>query len=173
MFRRDSDARLVHHSIFRMTQQAKLRDTNYSRVSESGYFLVKNNEIIGRLDIYSYDDIQRAQRSAPARIVGHGQKTWWIFSDQIYYTDETLIQDEVLARILDLMNLSSNQSRERIPEIVRHEVWRRDEGKCVSCGSREKLEFDHIIPVSKGGSNTARNIELLCESCNRKKSNKI
>jgi 5-methylcytosine-specific restriction endonuclease McrA len=34
---------------------------------------------------------------------------------------------------------------------------------------RERLEFDHIIPVSKGGSNTARNLELRCETCNRKK----
>jgi len=63
--------------------------------------------------------------------------------------------------------------RERIPEEVRIAVWRRDGGKCVRCGSREKLEYDHIVPVSKGGSNTARNIELLCESCNRKKSNNI
>jgi len=60
--------------------------------------------------------------------------------------------------------------REAIPERVRHEVWRRDQGRCVDCGSRERLEFDHIIPVSKGGSNTARNIELRCESCNRRKS---
>ncbi|MCD6311840.1 MAG: HNH endonuclease, partial [Elusimicrobia bacterium] len=29
------------------------------------------------------------------------------------------------------------------------------------------------IPVSKGGSNTVRNIELLCESCNRKKNARI
>jgi hypothetical protein len=63
--------------------------------------------------------------------------------------------------------------RERIPEDVRIAVWRRDGGKCARCGSREKLEYDHIVPVSKGGSNTARNIELLCESCNRKKSNNI
>lgn len=51
-------------------------------------------------------------------------------------------------------------TREAIPERVRHEVWRRDRGRCVDCGARERLEFDHIIPISRGGSNTARNIEL-------------
>jgi 5-methylcytosine-specific restriction endonuclease McrA len=60
--------------------------------------------------------------------------------------------------------------RKAIPSHVRIEVWRRDDGKCVACGSRKNLEFDHIIPVSKGGSNTARNIELLCETHNREKS---
>jgi HNH endonuclease/RuvB AAA lid domain len=63
--------------------------------------------------------------------------------------------------------------RKGIPSHVRIEVWRRDGGKCVKCGSREKLEYDHIIPVSKGGSNTARNIELLCEDCNRSKRDSI
>jgi len=63
--------------------------------------------------------------------------------------------------------------RSRIPENVRVEVWRRDGGKCARCGSRERLEYDHIVPVSKGGSNTARNIELLCEKCNRSKSNNV
>ncbi|MCJ7434792.1 MAG: HNH endonuclease [Anaerolineales bacterium] len=63
--------------------------------------------------------------------------------------------------------------RERISEEVRIAVWRRDDGKCARCGSREKLEYDHIVPVSKGGGNTARNIGLLCESCNRKKHNNI
>ena len=56
---------------------------------------------------------------------------------------------------------------------VKRDVWRRDYGKCVECGSQERLEYDHIIPFSKGGSNTARNIQILCEKCNRKKHNKI
>ena len=63
--------------------------------------------------------------------------------------------------------------RERIPENVRLFIWQRDEGKCVKCGSTEKLEFDHIIPVAKGGSNTERNIQLLCETCNRAKGTNI
>jgi hypothetical protein len=63
--------------------------------------------------------------------------------------------------------------REAIPERVRHEVWRRDRGTCVECGSRGRLEFDHIIPVSRGGANTVRNIELRCEPCNRRKGARV
>jgi hypothetical protein len=63
--------------------------------------------------------------------------------------------------------------RQPIPERVRHEVWRRDQSRCVDCRGRERLEFDHIIPISRGGSNTARNIELRCERCNRRKADRI
>jgi HNH endonuclease len=59
--------------------------------------------------------------------------------------------------------------REPIPEAVRLFVWQRDQGQCVKCGSRERLEFDHIIPIASGGSSTERNVQLLCESCNRAK----
>jgi hypothetical protein len=71
------------------------------------------------------------------------------------------------------LQTENNRKREPIPEDIRFEIWRRDEGKCVICGSKENLEFDHIIPFSKGGGNTVRNLQLLCESCNRKKSDKI
>ena len=63
--------------------------------------------------------------------------------------------------------------REHIPSKVKIFVWRRDQGQCVECGSKERLEYDHMIPVSKGGSNTARNLQLLCERCNRKKGARI
>ena len=64
-------------------------------------------------------------------------------------------------------------NRERLSPEVRRAVWIRDQGRCVRCGGRERLEFDHIIPVSRGGGNTERNIELLCETCNRAKSDSI
>ncbi|MFL5844504.1 MAG: HNH endonuclease [Solirubrobacteraceae bacterium] len=63
--------------------------------------------------------------------------------------------------------------RETISERVRHEVWRRERGTCVDCGSRGRLEFDHIIPVSKGGSSTVRNLEIRCQGCNRSKGARI
>lgn len=47
--------------------------------------------------------------------------------------------------------------------------------KCAHCKRAEpevKLERDHIIPLSRGGSNDITNIQPLCSTCNRKKSNK-
>ena len=60
-----------------------------------------------------------------------------------------------------------------IPSAVKIGVWRRDGGKCVECGSKERLEYDHVVPISKGGSSTERNVQLLCEKCNRKKASAI
>jgi len=70
-------------------------------------------------------------------------------------------------------NLQFNTKRIPISQDVKDRVWNRDDGKCVQCGSNEDLEFDHIIPFSKGGANTYRNIQLLCEHCNRSKSAKL
>lgn len=74
---------------------------------------------------------------------------------------------------IDGHEVDSKYERQAVSEEVKNMVWRRDEGKCARCGSNRNLEFDHIIPVSKGGSNTARNLQLLCESCNRQKSDSI
>ena len=108
-----------------------------------------------------------------------------------FYLSEIELSDEEFIRVLQKEVLSKKgklkdalekimaeaeteeYSREPIAEDVQMFVWQRDGGKCVNCDSNENLEYDHIIPVSKGGSNTARNIQLLCQTCNRLKSNKI
>lgn len=65
-------------------------------------------------------------------------------------------------------------SRRVIPTSVKVVVWKRDGGKCVKCGSKENLHFDHIIPWSKGGSSTtAENIQLLCGKHNLAKRDNI
>ena len=74
-----------------------------------------------------------------------------------------------------LRNKMANKVHRRlIPTHVKVEVWKRDGGKCVICGSTDDLHFDHIIPFSKGGSSTtADNIQLLCARHNIGKGDRI
>lgn len=53
-------------------------------------------------------------------------------------------------------------------------VFKRDEFTCVMCGRSGrgvKLEVDHKIPISKGGSDSLDNLQTLCFECNRGKRN--
>lgn len=62
-----------------------------------------------------------------------------------------------------------------IPFAVKMRIVRRDNSTCQICGKNLKdneVEFDHIIPISKGGSTEESNIRLTCFKCNRDKSNK-
>jgi hypothetical protein len=80
-------------------------------------------------------------------------------------TDESLAEDKA--------NREVNRSR-IIPTSVKLEVWKRDGGKCVTCGATDELHFDHILPYSKGGTSLkAENIQLLCARHNLEKSAKI
>lgn len=79
---------------------------------------------------------------------------------------------EILDRLSGEPSATSGRSR-TISQEVQDRVWRRDQGRCVQCASNEDLEFDHIIPFARGGSNTYRNVQLLCEPCNRSKSDNI
>ncbi len=57
-----------------------------------------------------------------------------------------------------------------IPPTVRRAVWKRDQGRCALCGSRDNLHFDHIVPYSKGGSSLrSDNVQLLCARHNLRK----
>ena len=45
-------------------------------------------------------------------------------------------------------------------------------GRCAACGSEDRLEIDHILPIVLGGSSDPSNLQLLCLPCNRSKGRK-
>jgi hypothetical protein len=60
-------------------------------------------------------------------------------------------------------------SRPATPPAMREKIAERDGRACARCGTNENLTVDHIIPWSRGGSDEAHNLQLLCGSCNSKK----
>lgn len=71
--------------------------------------------------------------------------------------------------------------RSLIPQWAKNAVFHRDKGICVQCkadltrlvNQQNALHYDHMIPLSKGGMNDITNLQLFCESCNLKKSNRL
>ena len=76
----------------------------------------------------------------------------------------------LLLTILFLSAACFSQSR-HISATTKKIVFTRDGGVCKCCGSSLSLEYDHITPFSCGGTSTVSNIQLLCQKCNRSKSN--
>ena len=84
------------------------------------------------------------------------------------------LEKQVRQELIDSGELFGDQTkRPPIPREVADAVYSRDQGRCVYCGSTENLQFDHIIPFSKGGATSLENLQLLCQKCNLEKSNKI
>lgn len=67
-----------------------------------------------------------------------------------------------------LMNASGNFTKQEWKELCDQYG-----NKCLACGQQAKLSPDHVIPISKGGTNDISNIQPLCLKCNLSKHNRI
>ncbi|MDD5415415.1 MAG: HNH endonuclease [Candidatus Daviesbacteria bacterium] len=100
---------------------------------------------------HSKDDLQKA-----CSVFGH--------LCPVFFVNEPFTETEKLRRV-----------GRNIPRHVMLRVVRRDNNQCQLCGKVLKdneIEFDHMIPVSKGGSSEENNIQVTCYDCNRDKSDK-
>ena len=57
--------------------------------------------------------------------------------------------------------------------LTRRNLFQRDHQTCQYCGSRDQpLSIDHVVPRSRGGSDTWENVTTACLSCNVRKGNR-
>jgi len=137
-----------------------------------------------------YEESSRAQLDEPVALMRTERGSLWWYRNGYYEDDERMTSEEVRLTLFDrdrsrhqkfdrLRKIAARAEdiaearRERLPDDVRAFVWERDEGRCVRCGTDEDLQFDHVIPVAKGGGNSIENVQVLCGDCNRVKSDSI
>lgn len=101
-----------------------------------------------------------------------------ITSFNVLTPDDVLRRVEILKaynfEITEYQYNCDNQRKLMTPQL-REQVRTRDSDICQICGkkcSAAEIEIDHIKPVSKGGKTTISNLQVLCQTCNRRKSNK-
>jgi hypothetical protein len=136
------------------------------------------------------DSMMSKQQEDPVRVFRLlSGRAWWMFQDKFYWEDKALSRIEVKALLLQRIRSDERKierairlmeqetleypGRSPIPDDVKLYVMSRDGGKCVKCEAKTNLEYDHIIPISQGGSNTVKNIQILCAACNRAKGGNI
>lgn len=166
------DARGDWQSIFRLTKrigyesisgQARL---SYARALATAGQHDAAIEVLGQA--VNADDLAHSARTERARLLislgRRGQARRDI--TQLIIEDPT---DDTVRVLSEELNTATATERQPIPREVKDRVWQRDRGRCAECGSQQLLEFDHVIPLAMGGSNTERNLQLLCEACNRAK----
>ncbi|MDX6610051.1 MAG: hypothetical protein QOF85_1976 [Solirubrobacterales bacterium] len=136
-----------------------------------------------------YQSAATAQWENPVPLVGSGKRTYWWFHECIYWDDDALTGEDVKALVLQrershrrkletahsLMRAEATQVPVRVPvpEEVRRVIFEPDGGRCVECGSNFDLQYDHILPVSRGGATSVENLQLLCSDCNRQKGDSL
>lgn len=77
----------------------------------------------------------------------------------------------------NLYDYSSKDQRKLMTRDLRVSIMQRDNYTCRMCGKympdEVGLHIDHIIPVTKGGKSVPDNLQVLCDKCNLRKSNKM
>ena len=102
----------------------------------------------------------------PKRII---EKLSRLYSE-VYKVSRNVVRFDKVKKDLKFMLYDIKPTKRKpIPKSVREEVFKRDNYRCVMCGSTKNLEVDHDESLANGGTNHIDNLQTLCRDCNRRK----
>ncbi len=104
------------------------------------------------------------------RFACHGKCFDKLFKEMlIEYSDDYLLACGINDINFSAKKETKKRVRSEMTLKLRYKILKRDNFQCVICGRRPPdigLCVDHIIPVSKGGTNVEGNLRTLCTDCN-------
>jgi 5-methylcytosine-specific restriction endonuclease McrA len=70
-------------------------------------------------------------------------------------------------------NRRARQHANGVYEIYTKELMKLYKSSCIYCGSKQEIQADHVIPISRGGRHSIGNLVPACRNCNARKHNKL
>lgn len=109
-------------------------------------------------------------KNDPAYRAHKNQQKQDLYYNNPAYRDRQLKQSSFHSRKRRAIKLGSNTS---FTEQQWKDLCNKYGNRCLRCGKKTKLTRDHVVPLTRGGSNDISNIQPLCSTCNHKKLTKI
>ena len=113
------------------------------------------------------------------------QRLRYLIYDSVHFNAREIVGTEEYETIITQIrwseewNENENKKRKKrdtyftTKKSTRTAVFDRDGKVCAKCGSKKRLELDHIKPISMGGKDTLKNLQVLCKTCNLSKGAKV
>lgn len=103
----------------------------------------------------------------------HYEKYWNFYISEVEKEHKMMLIDDKNAKNY---KETIEYQRSLMTPSMRYDILKRDNFSCQICGHSQKdgvkLHVDHIVPVSRGGKSSKRNLRTLCSDCNLGKSDK-
>jgi hypothetical protein len=133
--------------------------------------------------VHRFGRLAATQLQRPVFVMKRDGRAWWWYLNRTWWDDGKLRQRQLADLVLrrDLQRVLENDAVARariailgrtegpeklpVPDSLHLDVWSRHRGRCVDCGSSERVNFDTIIATAQRRPETPRNFELRCQQC--------
>jgi hypothetical protein len=116
--------------------------------------------------VYESDGFMVADDGRWVSIEGILKAFQWTLEHRLHAFDNEWVLTDLLERYGD------RKKRRTMNKAVAKSILQKYNFQCAKCGTAERLQVDHIVPVAKGGRDEMANLQILCQPCNVRKGTK-